>query len=240
MATRQTRSARSRLLVAGAVAGFVGAWLARQSIAGIVPDLGDRSTAAATAYDLAFRPLGFVYERIADQVAAELPHGGQVLDVGCGPGRLALALARRSGLSVTGADVDEGMVTRARANADRTSLVGTARPVRFVVADVAALPFPDASFDLVVSTFSFHHWTDPDVGLIEVHRVLRPRGRAVIWDVVGPIRRLETRAPLPHDVARNGPFAAMRRTRSWSIGPIAMVERYDLSRAAAGADELAG
>ncbi len=52
-----------------------------------------------------------------------------------------------------------------------------------MVGDVAALPFPDGSFDLVVSTFSMHHWSDPAAGLGEIARVLRPAGRALIWDL---------------------------------------------------------
>jgi ubiquinone/menaquinone biosynthesis C-methylase UbiE len=47
---------------------------------------------------------------------------------------------------------------------------------------VAALTFPDRSFDLVVSTLSMHHWADPAAGLAEIGRVLRPDARALIWD----------------------------------------------------------
>jgi len=47
---------------------------------------------------------------------------------------------------------------------------------------VASLTFPDRSFDLVVSTLSMHHWSDPAAGLAEIGRVLRPGGRALIWD----------------------------------------------------------
>jgi ubiquinone/menaquinone biosynthesis C-methylase UbiE len=50
------------------------------------------------------------------------------------------------------------------------------------VGDVAALAFPDQSFDLVVSTLSMHHWADPAAGLAEIGRVLRPGARALIWD----------------------------------------------------------
>jgi ubiquinone/menaquinone biosynthesis C-methylase UbiE len=50
------------------------------------------------------------------------------------------------------------------------------------VGDVAALAFPDRSFDLVVSTLSMHHWADPAAGLAEIGRALRPGARALIWD----------------------------------------------------------
>jgi ubiquinone/menaquinone biosynthesis C-methylase UbiE len=53
---------------------------------------------------------------------------------------------------------------------------------RKTLAVVASLPFPDASFDLVVSTLSMHHWADGTAGLAQIRRVLRPGGRAPIWD----------------------------------------------------------
>ena len=49
-----------------------------------------------------------------------------------------------------------------------------------------ALPFADASFDLVVTRYSAHHWTDMAAGVKEIRRVLKPGGRAVIIDVVSP------------------------------------------------------
>jgi SAM-dependent methyltransferase len=64
---------------------------------------------------------------------------------------------------------------------------------RFVVGDVASLPFSDGSFDLVVSTLSMHHWTDPTQGLAEISRVLGTDGRALVWDLrpgVLPMHRL--------------------------------------------------
>jgi ubiquinone/menaquinone biosynthesis C-methylase UbiE len=57
---------------------------------------------------------------------------------------------------MTGVDLDPATIERARANAERTSHDAGLRP-SFLVGDVAALRFPDASFDLVVSTLSLHH-----------------------------------------------------------------------------------
>jgi SAM-dependent methyltransferase len=120
--------------------------------------------------------------RIAADVAAAAPDGARVLEVGCGPGHLSTRLARDHGLEVTGLDLDPAMIARARANTDRAGNRGGPRP-SFLVGEVAALAFPDQSFDLVVSTLSMHHWADPAAGLTEIGRVLRPGGRALIWDL---------------------------------------------------------
>jgi SAM-dependent methyltransferase len=143
--------------------------------------------------------LGSFYGSVAADVATAAPNGGRVLDVGCGPGHLANRLARDHGLEVTGIDIDPMMVERARAHAVQV-VVAERRPT-FVVGGVAALPFPNASYDLVVSSFSMHHWADATAGLAEIGRVLRPGGRALVWDIrpgVVPLFRHQP-DPLPLD-----------------------------------------
>jgi SAM-dependent methyltransferase len=136
----------------------------------------------AVLYDTLSRLLlGPFLTRIAADVAAVAPDGARVLEVGCGPGRLSGQLAGQHGLEVTGLDLDPAMIARARANTDRAVNRGGRRP-SFLVSDVAALAFPDRSFDLVVSTLSMHHWADPTAGLAEIGRVMRPGARALIWD----------------------------------------------------------
>jgi SAM-dependent methyltransferase len=130
--------------------------------------------------------LGPLIDGIAADVAAVAPDGAQVLEVGCGPGHLSIRLARH-GFAVTGLDLDPAMIDRARANADRPGNSDQRRPT-FLVGDVAALAFPDRSFDLVVSTLSMHHWADPTAGLAEIGRVLRPGGRALVWDLRPGVR----------------------------------------------------
>jgi SAM-dependent methyltransferase len=125
--------------------------------------------------------LGPLFRGVAADVAAVVPEGARVLEVGCGPGHLSIALARRHGLDVTGLDLDPAMIERARANASRVAVADTNQPT-FTVGDAASLPFPDGSFDLVVSTFSMHHWANPSGGLAEIGRVLRSGAPALIWD----------------------------------------------------------
>ena len=136
----------------------------------------------AVLYDALSRLLlGQLYRRIAADVAAVAPAGARVLEVGCGPGHLSVQLAGQHRLQVTGLDLDPAMIARALVNTDRAANRGGRRP-SFLVGDVAALTFPDRSFDLVVSTLSMHHWADPAAGLAEIGRVLRPGARALVWD----------------------------------------------------------
>jgi SAM-dependent methyltransferase len=82
----------------------------------------------------------------------------------------------------------------------------------FLQGDVAALPFADASFDLVVSTMSMHHWADPRAGLAEVGRVLRPGGRALMWDLRPGLVPLHRHVPDPLEHADGGPLRVVAVT----------------------------
>ncbi|WP_059006250.1 class I SAM-dependent methyltransferase [Streptomyces specialis] len=133
------------------------------------------------SYDRTARwTLGGLYRRVAAEVAAAAPAGGLVLDVGTGPGRLLHGLAAlRGDLTLTGVDVSPDMIAVGeRAARER----GLGDQVALRVADVAALPFEDASVDVVVSTLSMHHWPDLAAAAAELARVLRPGGQIMIYD----------------------------------------------------------
>ena len=169
------------MLVAGAAAAAVAVMRHGRHAARGHPVPGGILVGDAVVYDTLSRLLlSPLVKRIAADVAAAAPAGAQILEVGCGPGHLSLRLARH-GFEVTGLDLDPAMIARARANADRPENSDQRQP-SLLVGDVAALAFPDRSFDLVVSTLSMHHWADPATGLAEIGRVLRPGGRALIWD----------------------------------------------------------
>lgn len=103
----------------------------------------------------------------------------RVLDVGSGLGQLSIEMAQRPETAeVTGIDLSGDLVAAAR---EKAELLGA--NARFLQADAAELPFSDASFDVVVSTLSLHHWEHPQAALREIYRVLAPGGRAVIVDL---------------------------------------------------------
>ena len=136
---------------------------------------------SAGAYDaLVASVLEGFYARVTGEVAAAYPRG-KLLEIGSGPGRLAVRLAREApGMTLTGVDISDAMVERA---ARRAAGAGLSERVRFKVGDVAAMPLPDGEFDGVVSTLSLHHWPGPTHGLAEIHRVLKPGGEARIYDL---------------------------------------------------------
>jgi ubiquinone/menaquinone biosynthesis C-methylase UbiE len=145
--------------------------------------------------------LGSLFDRIAADIVRVAPVGARVLEVGCGPGRLSIRLARQYGLDVTGLDLDPAMIERARASAGRLGDGEDRRP-SFLVGDVASMAFPDGSFDVVVSTLSMHHWADPTAGLTEIGRVLGRSGHALVWDFRSRVVPLHKHMPDPVDHMR--------------------------------------
>jgi ubiquinone/menaquinone biosynthesis C-methylase UbiE len=123
-----------------------------------------------------FGPLqGSALEQAATLVAA--PRA--VLDIGCGTGQLLHRAARRFPAStLTGIDASEEMIRVAR------SSVPEGVPVEFVHGFAEELPFPDATFELVTTTMSFHHWADQPKALREVARVLAPGGVFALADAL--------------------------------------------------------
>ena len=117
--------------------------------------------------------------KVPTDVGADVPAGTRVLEVGCGPGHLSIALADRHELDVTGMPRSGDDRTRADQREPDFDL-DERRPTFLAATCIAAVR--DASFDLIVSTFSMHHWADATAGLAELGRVLRPGGRALIWD----------------------------------------------------------
>ena len=115
-------------------------------------------------------------------LAAAAPRGAErVLDAGCGTGHTALAFAPLVA-EVVGVDLTEAMLEQGRRLAAERGLTNIA----FQFGDVEQLAFPDASFDIVASRYSAHHYPHPSAALREFARVLRPGGAFLLVDVVSP------------------------------------------------------
>ncbi len=120
--------------------------------------------------------------------------GETILDIGCGAGMDLLLAARRAGPMgrAIGIDMTEAMRDRARTSAAAAGL----RNVEVYRADATALPFPDASVDVVISNGVLNLVPEKDKAFAEIRRVLRPGGRLQLADIV-----LDTE--LGEDVRRN-------------------------------------
>ncbi|MGD0998824.1 MAG: class I SAM-dependent methyltransferase [Thermoleophilia bacterium] len=113
------------------------------------------------------------------EAASLLPHPRAILDIGCGTGLLLRRAVRRFPSSeLTGVDAADEMIRVAQAS------VPEGVPVRFVHAFAEDLPFAAASFDLVLTTMSFHHWANQAKALGEVRRVLIPGGVCALTDTL--------------------------------------------------------
>ena len=136
------------------------------------------------------------WRRVAARTTGLRP-GGRALDVACGSGKLALEL-RKLGGRVTGLDFSARMLEVAAAHAPGPD---------YVRGDALALPFPDASFDAATIAFGLRNLADPERGLAEMRRVLKPGGRAVVLEFIRPRPTLPGRvyrAYLAHGLPRIG------------------------------------
>ena len=111
----------------------------------------------------------------------ELGRGEHVLDLGSGAGTDSLVAAQMVGADgrVTGVDMTPEMIATARASARELG----AENVEFVETEAERLPFPDESFDVVISNGVIDLIPDKDAVFAELHRVLRPGGRLQLADV---------------------------------------------------------
>jgi ubiquinone/menaquinone biosynthesis C-methylase UbiE len=123
------------------------------------------------------------YRRLArEAVALGVSPGGTVLDVGTGPGFVAIEVARLlegTGCRVVGMDLSRVMLTIAAENAAREGLNGA---LTWREGDAKAMPFDDDEFDLVVCNDSLHHWEDPLPVFDEIARVLKEGGTCIVHD----------------------------------------------------------
>jgi ubiquinone/menaquinone biosynthesis C-methylase UbiE len=163
----------------------------------------------------------WIYDRIAAPAVTEMiekhldlrgpfleamPEQGRLLDVGCGGGQLAIALARRHpGWRVTGLDLSRDQVRRAEL---RGRVLGG--QALFLRGSAMEIPLEQDAFDGLISVCSIKHWPDPGKGLTECLRVLRPGGSLVVMEVDPDYHPEDGRS-----------FVARQRVPSW-LRPVAM------------------
>ncbi|HET7746017.1 MAG TPA: methyltransferase domain-containing protein [Vicinamibacteria bacterium] len=122
---------------------------------------------------------------------APLPGEWSVLDVGCGPGRYAIALAR-AGARVTGVDVSPQMIGMARAESEKAGLADRCQFVTSAFAEFAP-PQATKAYDVSVATGYFDYLAEPEADLRKMLALTRVRAFATFpkrWEVRVPVRRL--------------------------------------------------
>ena len=141
---------------------------------------GSWSALSTFMYDLAITPaLVDIYRTRLDRYVTlgMVEPGMRVLDAGCGSGHVMALLAERfAEVRFVGVDLSEDMVEKARRTASPYANVSVRQ------GDVQRLHFDAASFDSAISLASIKHWPDQARGLSEIHRVLKPGGRAFVME----------------------------------------------------------
>jgi ubiquinone/menaquinone biosynthesis C-methylase UbiE len=152
--------------------------------------MSDKAEAEAYGSAAAQEYLDALDDTLVEQAVSILQRGAaprrRLLDVGCGPGGIALKIARREpALAVVGVDRSSAMIQLALRAAEAQGLSGQAS---FLRADGNCLCFPDSSFDFVISNSVLHHLPDPVRMLREMARVARPEGAILVRDLRRPAR----------------------------------------------------
>ena len=120
------------------------------------------------------------FERLARarELVQVLPRNSRILEIAPGPGYLCIALAKLGPFKVTGLDISQSFVRMASLSAKREGVVA-----RFIHGSASDIPLEDGLFDLIVCRAAFKNFSEPLKALNEMHRVLKPEGRAVIIDL---------------------------------------------------------
>jgi len=142
----------------------------------------------APEYDFFTTVFGLGVDRPKSRIVVELAEikpGEKVLDVGCGTGNLTLTAKHTAGKtgSVFGIDAAPEMIEVARKKAQRAHA-----DVNFEVGLIENIPYPDATFDVVINRLMVHHLPDDlkRLGFAEIFRVLKPGGRLLVADFNPP------------------------------------------------------
>ena len=170
----------------------------------------------AADYDQSSRyaTLRVSYPAIADE-ALNKPFQ-TVLDIGCGTGALLQMIQeKRKDARLFGVDLSEQMIQVAKAK------LGEKADLR--VSDSEKLPFPNEAFDLVMCTFSFHHYPNPGAVLLEM-RVLAPSGRLILADPSTTIPLLRQLVNFVHLFTKDGTVRIYSKKEMKALAEAAALE----------------
>ena len=114
----------------------------------------------------------------AQEVKKYINEGAHVLEVAPGPGYLSISLAKIGNYNITGIDISKDFIKICKENAKREGV-----NVHFIEGNVNSMKFDDNSFDFIVCSAAFKNFKEPVNSLIEMHRVLKKGGTALIMDM---------------------------------------------------------
>lgn len=122
------------------------------------------------------------FRREARQITGWVPPNADILEIAPGPGYLSIELAKLGSYHITGLDISPKFVEIARAKAKEAGV-----KVDFRQGNASRMPFADGSFDFIVCRAAFKNFSQPVEALNEMHRVLKPGGKALIDDLRGDV-----------------------------------------------------
>jgi ubiquinone/menaquinone biosynthesis C-methylase UbiE len=124
-----------------------------------------------------------IFAKWFKRIAAEVKDkglSGNILDIGTGPGRLPIEIAKQiKRAKLYGIDLSQDMINLARRNAEAE---GIGSGIEFKVSSASDTGFEDNSMDLVLSTNTLHHLSEPVNAFNEIYRILKPGGVAWLYD----------------------------------------------------------
>jgi ubiquinone/menaquinone biosynthesis C-methylase UbiE len=142
---------------------------------------GVETVDARLAYNSVSRWPIFNFERyVILRALNQFKPKGRLMDIGCGPGYLVARISRRYPyVEAVGLDNNEMAVTLAKNNWPSVNY----NNLEFILGDTQELPISSNSVDFIVSSLSMHHWTDVQLVFQEFHRVLKPGGQLLVFDL---------------------------------------------------------
>jgi ubiquinone/menaquinone biosynthesis C-methylase UbiE len=162
-------------------------------------------------------------ERLARMVKAG--PADLAVDLACGPGTLALRFARHVRW-ICGLDLTPAILERARRSAVAEALAN----LDFAIGDAQSLPFPDASLDIAVTSYSVHHFPDPARTIGEMARVVRRGGRVGVLDIFLPgdpkISALNNRIEVVRDASHTRTIARAEFEQHFAAHGLRVLESF--------------